>query len=306
MQHPHYRHTQVGWVTIGSILGGGLLLVLLAGVRELPGAWIAVLPLLLAGVLFATLTVEVDASELRVGYTAGVIHKRFALADVRSVRAVRNPWYYGWGIHKLRGGWIWNVSGFGAVELALVDGSVWRVGTDEPDALARALAAAAPHALGTAPGGPARAGRDVAAAPFAGAGPWRRVTLVAVVIAGTGLFVLPFYLQTRDPKLTITSEQLRIENLFYGQDYPLAEVTAVSLEPRLPRVLARTNGFAGGGILRGWFAVEGLGRGKLFVDTGNGPFVLVRLRSGFVIFNVRDPETTRALYEQLEAALPPS
>ena len=302
----HYRHTQVGWVTIGSILGGGLLLVLLAGVRELPGAWIAVLPLLLAGLLFATLTVEVDASELRVGYTGGVIHKRFALADVRSVRAVRNPWYYGWGIHKLRGGWIWNVSGFDAVELVLVDGSVWRVGTDEPDALARALAAAAPHAHAAAHDGPLRAGRDGAGAPFAGAGPWRAVAVTSVVLVGTAVFVLPFYLQTRDPKLTITSEQLRIENLFYGQDYPLSEVTGVSLEQRLPRVLARTNGFAGGGILRGWFAVEGLGKGKLFVDAGNGPFVLVRLRSGFVIFNVRDPQTTRALYEQLEAALPPS
>ena len=303
----HYRHTQVGWVTIGSILGGGLLLlVLLAGIRELPGAWIAVLPLLLAGLLFATLTVEVDASELRVAYTGGVIRRRVALAQLRSVRPVSNPWYYGWGIHKLRGGWIWNVSGFEAVELCLVDGSLWRVGTDEPDALARALAAAAPHAHAPAHDAPPRAGSDLAAAPFAGGRPWRTVAVAAVVLAGAALFVLPFYLQTRDPKVTITSEQLRIENLFYGQDYPLAEVTGVSLEPRLPRVLARTNGFAGGGLLRGWFAVEGLGKGKLFVDTGNGPFVVVRLRSGFVIFNVRDSEATRALCERLTAALPPS
>jgi hypothetical protein len=304
---PHYRHTQVGWVTIGSILGGGLLLlVLLAGIRELPGAWIAVLPLLLAGLLFATLTVEVKASELRVRYTAGVIRRRLALADVRGVRAVRNPWYYGWGIHKLRGGWIWNVSGFEAVELALVDGSVWRVGTDEPEALARAVAAAAPHARAARQDDPLHEGRRGADAPFAGGGPWRAVAVAAVVLVGTALFVLPFYLQTRDPKVTITQRQLRIENLFYGQDYPLADVTAVSLEPRLPRVLARTNGFAGGGLLRGWFAVEGLGKGKLFVDAGSGPFVLVRLRSGFVIFNVRDSEATRALYEQLTAALPPS
>lgn len=298
---PHYRHTQVGWVTLGSLVGGALLVVgLLGGVRQLPGAGVVAVPLLLAGLLFATLTVEVDARELRASFTFGLIRKRFALADVRGLRAVRNPWYYGWGIHKLRGGWIWNISGFEAVELDLADGSVWRVGTDEPAALVRAIAEAAPQAGPLAPR-PAHA--RVAAAGFASGAWWRAVALTGVVILGVAGLVLPFYLQTREPKVTVSGQRLSIESAVYGQDYELDDVTAVSLEARLPRVLARTNGFAANGLLRGWFAVDGLGKGKLFVDSGKGPFVLVRLRDGFVIVNFPDPEKTRALYEQLQDQL---
>jgi hypothetical protein len=294
---PHYRHTQIGWVTLGSILGGAALtLVLLGGIRALPGASLVALFVMLVGLLFATLTVEVDAQELRASFSGGIVRKRITLADLRRYRELRNPWYYGWGIHKLRGGWIWNVSGFDAVELVLADGSVWRIGTDEPAAVARALASVAPHAASGHPG-------QSPATPPARRGPWFAVAAGAAVVAGTVAFVTPFYLQTRDPKVSVTPQRLSIESLFYGQDYRLDEVTSVSLESRLPRVLLRTNGFAGGGLLRGWFSVEGLGKGKLFVDAGNGPFVLVRLRSGFVIVNFGSPEKTRALYEELKATL---
>jgi hypothetical protein len=37
--------------------------------------------------------------------------------------------------------WLWNVSGMGAVELQLKNGSRFRIGTDEPETLARAVEA---------------------------------------------------------------------------------------------------------------------------------------------------------------------
>jgi hypothetical protein len=292
---PHYRHTQVGWVTLGSIVGGALLmLVLLAGLRELPAVSAVAALVVLVGLLFATLTVEVDAQEIRVHFTGGIVRRRVALGRVSRFTEVRNPWYYGWGIHKLRGGWIWNVSGFDAVELVQTDGAVWRIGTDEPAALVRAIAAVAPPAASTG-------GATAEASPRHG--PWFAAAVTAAVVAGAVLFVTPFYLQTRDPKVTVARDTLSIESLFYGQDYPLSDVTAVSLEASLPRVLLRTNGFAGGGLLRGWFTVEGLGKGKLFVDRGNGPFVLVRLRDGFVIVGFSSPGKAQALYQELSRSL---
>jgi hypothetical protein len=296
--NPHYRHTQVGWVTLGSIGGGVVLMaVLLAGIRELAGVSLVALPMLLIGLLFATLTVEVDARELRVSFTFGVVRRRVPLSGLRRCTVVTNPWYYGWGIHKLRGGWIWNVSGFDAVELVLADDSLWRVGTDEPDALVRVLEAATPHHASPAdrPRSAARARGGLGNAGIVVGG------LLLALLASIGL---TFYYQTRDPEVHLEAQRLSVSTPFYGQDYSLSEVTAVSLEPRLPRVLARTNGFSGAGLLRGWFLVEGLGKGKLFVDTGNGPYLLVRLRDGFVILGFSDPAKTRALYEQLCAARP--
>jgi len=66
----------------------------------------------------------------------------------------------------------------------------------------------------------------------------------------------------------------------------------------------KTNGFGGGASLRGHFRVEGLGDGRLFVEQGSAPYVLVRLREGFVVVSFREPERTRALYEELARAWP--
>jgi hypothetical protein len=110
----------------------------------------------------------------------------------------------------------------------------------------------------------------------------------------------PFYLQTQPPEVSVTSEQVSVRSPFYGQDYPLAEITDVSLQSGLPRILLRTNGFAASGLLRGWFRLEGLGEGKLFVDLGSSPFLVLRLRRGFVIINFSEPEKTQALYVEIE------
>ena len=66
----------------------------------------------------------------------------------------------------------------------------------------------------------------------------------------------------------------------------------------------KTNGFGGGASLRGHFRVEGLGDGRLYVEEGFAPYVLVRLREGFVVVNFREPERTRALYEEMARAWP--
>lgn len=293
---PHYRHTQTGRVIIGSIAAAMLIVVPLVIVPGAPlGVLAVVLPLVLAGFLFSTLTVEIDALEMRIFFTGGLIRRRVALAELRSQRPVRNPWIYGWGIHKIPGGWIWNVSGLDAVELTLADGRILRVGTDEPLALSRAIATATPT-VRSAPAGSTAPASD-------GRRRWHTLAGTIVVLAVLAL-VGSAYLQTRPPEVTVTHERLSIRSLFYGGDYPFSEITGSSLEPRLPRVLARTNGFAGGGLLRGWFRLQGLGDGKLFVDQATPPFLLVRLKQGFVIVNFAEPERTRALHEEIEHRRP--
>ncbi len=292
---PHYRHSQVGWVVIVAVLAAVLVVVPLVAIPGAPlGAVLVAAVVLLAGVAFSILTVEVDARELRVSFTGGLVRRRIALAEVRAVRAVRNPWYYGWGIHVIPHGWIWNVSGLDGVELHLHDGHVFRIGTDEPEALVGAIERFAPH-------GESSTGAEVPATERRARGPLFAVLVTAAVLAGAVLFVAPFYLQTRPPKVTVTRHSIVIQSLFYGDEYPMDEVTAVSLEPELPRILARTNGFAGGGVLRGWFRVDGLGTGKLFVDLGNAPYVLVRTRSRFAIVSFSDARRTQALYQEIEA-----
>jgi len=55
---------------------------------------------------------------------------------------VRNKWWYGLGIRLTPHGWLYNVSGLDAIEIVRRSGKTFRVGTDEPKALAAALRAA--------------------------------------------------------------------------------------------------------------------------------------------------------------------
>jgi hypothetical protein len=90
---------------------------------------------------FASLQVIVDEKYLRIKFGYGVFQKKFSLEDVVSAKTVKNHFYYGWGVRlwlwpKM---WIYNVSGFDAVEIKLKNGKTYRIGTDEPQKLEQAI-----------------------------------------------------------------------------------------------------------------------------------------------------------------------
>lgn len=100
--------------------------------------------------LFYCLRVEIDHRCVEVRFGTGLIRKRIPLADIAAARAVRNPWYVGWGIHRIRGGWSFSVSGLDAVEILTRSGARIRIGTDEPETLKRAIECGIPGRTRTA------------------------------------------------------------------------------------------------------------------------------------------------------------
>lgn len=90
---------------------------------------------------FATLTSSIDENYLRIKLGYGLFARKFALNQIASVQVVKNRWYYGWGIRlwlwpKM---WIYNVSGFDAVEITMKNGKIYRIGTDTPEELETAI-----------------------------------------------------------------------------------------------------------------------------------------------------------------------
>jgi hypothetical protein len=102
----------------------------------------AMILITLALVSFATLTATVTDQALTIRLGIGLIRKRFPLAEIVSCRVVQNPWYYGWGIRYTPRGWLFSVSGLQAIELGMKNGKHYRIGTNQPDALAHAIEAA--------------------------------------------------------------------------------------------------------------------------------------------------------------------
>lgn len=86
---------------------------------------------------FTTLTTSINEEYLKIKFGYGIFKKTFPLKEIVSVRKVKNPWYCGWGIRfclwpKM---WIYNVSGFDAVEIKMKNQKIYRIGTDNPDEL---------------------------------------------------------------------------------------------------------------------------------------------------------------------------
>jgi hypothetical protein len=95
--------------------------------------------MLLAAWLFHSLTIEIKEGELRWRFGPGWIHRRIALTDIVSARAVRTNVFEGWGVHYSRFGWLYNVAGFDAVAIVLRNGRRLCLGSDEPEVLVAKL-----------------------------------------------------------------------------------------------------------------------------------------------------------------------
>lgn len=137
-----YRHTQTGYVIIAVIAAALVVIAVVGKSSGEPAAGALPVALAIVGVVFARLTVAVEADTLRVSFTPGWPRWRWPLREIPSAGEVRNSWLAGWGIHWMPGRpgyWVINVSGFTAVELRLRNGRRYRVGTDDPDGLLTAL-----------------------------------------------------------------------------------------------------------------------------------------------------------------------
>lgn len=146
-----YKHTQIGYLMLVVTL---LVLVLFvwaqitarleppsvdSGTNLLVTAIMALILFILAS--FATLTVFVDENYLRIKFGYGIFRKRFAVSEIVSAERVKNHWYYGWGIRVWFWPymWIYNVSGFDAVEIIMRNGKIYRIGTDAHGELETAI-----------------------------------------------------------------------------------------------------------------------------------------------------------------------
>lgn len=147
----NYKHTQIGYLMLVVTLA---VLVLFAqayitaraeppsyysGTNFAVTATMALIVFILAS--FGSLQIIIDGKHLRIKFGYGIYQKKFSLNDIASAKTVKNHWYYGWGIR----GWLWpkmwiyNVSGFDAVEIKLKNDKTYRIGTDEPEKLEQTI-----------------------------------------------------------------------------------------------------------------------------------------------------------------------
>ena len=146
-----YRHTQIGYLMLAVTLGVLLLFAWAyitssvepasvdSGTNFAMTATMVIIIFVLAS--FGSLQVIVDEKYLKIKFGYGIYRKKFLLADILSAKTVKNYWYTGWGIRRsfCPKMWIYNVSGFDAVEIKLRNGKMYRIGTDEAKKLEQTI-----------------------------------------------------------------------------------------------------------------------------------------------------------------------
>jgi len=100
----------------------------------------------LLGWTWGSLTVRIQDGALQVGFGLGWPRKTVPLAEIAAVEVTRTTFFEGWGLHRTRRGWLYNVSGFDAVLLRMANGRSMLVGSDEPRRLKTAIERAQAHA----------------------------------------------------------------------------------------------------------------------------------------------------------------
>ncbi len=139
-----YDHTQKGilhWLVAGT--GAVCLASASAAINAPAASWIVALLVAVGGLFlllapcFARLRVRDTGDALEIAFGPWRLFKRRVRYDeIVSADIGRSTLVDGWGIHRIPGrGWIWNIHGFRCVRLEFRDGSVLRVGTDEPEQL---------------------------------------------------------------------------------------------------------------------------------------------------------------------------
>ena len=146
-----YKHTQIGYLML-VVLPAALVLfawLQITAMAEPPSYYSGTnfaITAIMALILFilaslTTLSVSIDEKYLRIKFGCVIFRKKFAANEIASATQVKNHWYCGWGIrlcfwpHM----WIFNVSGFDAVEIRMKNGKIYRIGTDEPEKLETAI-----------------------------------------------------------------------------------------------------------------------------------------------------------------------
>lgn len=138
-----YKHSQIG-VAIFITLGLGTLVCLLLSLTvSAPHARLTLLSLAgvfaICTVIFCVLTIELSQDFLSWHFGPGILRKKVAIAEIKEVAVTKTRFIHGWGVHLTRNGWLYNVSGFGAVQITLKSGKSFLLGSDEPEQLCLAI-----------------------------------------------------------------------------------------------------------------------------------------------------------------------
>jgi hypothetical protein len=289
------RYTQFGTfsvIVLFPLLIFFIIMICISGFKDATMVTIfsfIILTFLICLLTFYKLSISIDSSHVSFRLGIGLVHKRYSLSEIESCRPVKNPFWYGIGIRLTPDGWLYNVSGLYAIELTFKSNrSKIRIGTNKPEEISQTINSLLEK---TNPG----LTDDKTHRP--GIILFWSVLLIALIFP-----VILIVSGSADTKLVYTDSSFEIKGL-YGVTIDYSRINQIDTLNKLPRIKARTNGYAFGKSLRGNFKLSDQTRVKLFIKTGSVPFILIRTNDAVLYLNFRDPQMTINTFKKINNKL---
>jgi hypothetical protein len=252
-----------------------------------------IVTLLICLLIFYKLTIEIDDTHLSFSLGNGMIKKKYALKDIEACKPVKNPLLYGIGIRLTPDGWLYNVSGQYSIELTFKNKkSKIRIGTDKPEEVSETI-----NKLLNKP--VSEPGYDTA---FSSSNHSGYLIFSFIILLGLVLPIILIISGGKNTRLEFSGSSFRIRGM-YGVDVDYSKIIRIDTISSLPRIKARTNGYAFGKTLRGNFKLYDQTKVKLFVEEGIPPYIFIRTDETDLYLNFKDPAITVDLYKKITSNL---
>jgi len=254
--------------------------------------WSIALILFISLLFFYKIDIEIDRVHITFKMGIGIIGKSYDISKIESCKPVKNSVLYGWGIHKIPNGWLYNVSGLNAVELTFkTTGKKIRIGTNKPSEITDIvtglinLTHVNTESKDTSQNYSTSKSRNI----------YMAVTATIIIVVLFNLY------QYQPEKIYLKENQLEISGE-YGFPIYYRQITVIDTFSQMPVIEMRTNGFALGKVCKGNFRLKNTGSAILFVNYNVTPFVHIALKYGKVIyFNLKNRQTTIDMFDKIKS-----
>jgi len=289
-----YKFTQFGTfsvITMLPILFIILIMIFTIGLKDPVQGSIFIfvgVTFLICLLLFYKLTICIDDTFITISLGIGLITKKYPLSDIKSCKPVRNSPFYGIGIRMIPNGWLYNVSGLGAIELTFKNKkSVIRIGSNDPGNVSGIIS----RIINAEEYGSVSYKKDFTGYALS-------FILILLMLIMPGIIILT---GNREPDVKTSGESIEIKGM-YGLTVRYSDILQLDTLADLPGIRARTNGYEFGEILKGNFTLSDRTKVKLFVKKGNPPYINIKTNDRIIYLNLKNPDSTRNLYEQIITA----
>ena len=118
------------------------------------------------------------------------------------------------------------------------------------------------------------------------------ITAVLLVLAG------------KMAKIQLFSDGILIDDFMYPAFIPSNAIQSIKLVYKMPGIGARINGYGGLKTWKGFYRIQGIRRGVLYVENHfKGPFVEIKTTYDMYYINFKNAELTQQLYDEMNSTL---